>query len=282
MSPEVQSRVPVAIYYRPQTKLREGNVFTGVCDSVHTGDAWSGGGLVPGVVPGPGECLVPGGGCLMEAPRTATAADGTHPTGMHSCFQKSLCWQVKRNFPYAYLYFGNKEVLSNFNREECNCVLQSRKTFDAHNLRNRLHCYEMACKYMHLVSFNLSPQIGFQIAMQPLFDCSVTANEFVHCKPEFTSDCLDEWFLLQDFNQASLTKTVSLAIQRLVSTHSNCNPFLGEGYSWEIKAQSAKIFLNFNFLGWGAGGVFLGSQNSKCQDLPKFQFWGDGGILGKV
>ena len=36
-------------FYRPQTKLREGNVFTGVCDSVHggclvPGGVWSGGG----------------------------------------------------------------------------------------------------------------------------------------------------------------------------------------------------------------------------------------------
>ena len=54
-------------------------------------------------VPGPGGCLVrgvpgPGGGvgCLLggvwsggawwSLPRTATAADGTHPNGMHSCY----------------------------------------------------------------------------------------------------------------------------------------------------------------------------------------------------
>ena len=59
-----------------------------------------GGCLVQGVpdprgVPGPGGacsqvvvwcggCLVPGE-CLVETPRTATAAGGTHPTGMHSC-----------------------------------------------------------------------------------------------------------------------------------------------------------------------------------------------------
>ena len=49
------------------------------------GGAWSGGGLVPG------GCLVTGkgvpapGGCLVETPQTATAAGGTHPTGMHSC-----------------------------------------------------------------------------------------------------------------------------------------------------------------------------------------------------
>ena len=45
---------------------------------------------------GPGGCLVLGGawsregvpgpgGFLVETPRTATAAGGTHPTGMHSC-----------------------------------------------------------------------------------------------------------------------------------------------------------------------------------------------------
>ena len=55
--------------YRPQTKLREGYVFTGVCDSVHR---W-------GWVPGPRGCLIRGGcawfwggmwvwsgGCLVE------------------------------------------------------------------------------------------------------------------------------------------------------------------------------------------------------------------------
>ena len=50
--------------------------------------------LVPGV-PGPRGCLSWGGllqgglpapgGCLVEIHRTATAAGGTHPTGMHSC-----------------------------------------------------------------------------------------------------------------------------------------------------------------------------------------------------
>ena len=54
-------------YYRPQTKLRKGNVFTGVCDSVHrVGGAWSRG----------------GGGVSA-----ATAAGITHPTGMYSSFK---------------------------------------------------------------------------------------------------------------------------------------------------------------------------------------------------
>ena len=58
------------IYYRPQTKLRKGNVFTPVCDSVHGGvyTPWT-------------HTHTPG----HPPPETVTAADGTHPTGMHSC-----------------------------------------------------------------------------------------------------------------------------------------------------------------------------------------------------
>ena len=77
-----------AIHYRPQTKLREGNVCTGVCDSVHRGGV-----SAPSWVPGPGGSLPGGvsgpGGCLVETPWTATAAGGTHPTGMHSCCNQS-------------------------------------------------------------------------------------------------------------------------------------------------------------------------------------------------
>ena len=42
----------------------------------------------------------------------------------------------------------------------------------------------------------------------------------------------------------------------------------------QVKTQSAKICLNFNFRGRGYS---LPSQNSKCQDLPKFQFSRGGG-----
>ena len=40
--------------------------------------------------------------------------------------------------------------------------------------------------------------------------------------------------------------------------------FIGRGYSWVAKTQSAKCFH------WGR--VFLGSQNSKCQVLATFSF----------
>ena len=51
--------------YRPQrSKVRQGSVFTRVCHSVHR--AARHGPPLPTV--------------------TTTAADGTHPTGMHSCY----------------------------------------------------------------------------------------------------------------------------------------------------------------------------------------------------
>ena len=65
------------------------------------GGAWSQGGAWSRGVHGSGRCLLPGGwgcmvpgglllvggGCLVETPPpTATAAGGTHPTGMHSCW----------------------------------------------------------------------------------------------------------------------------------------------------------------------------------------------------
>ena len=81
-------------YYRPQTKLWEGNVFTGVCDSVHRGGAWSWGevwsregGLVPGglvrQVPSPRGVWSRGGawswgGAWWRSSRMATVAGGTH------------------------------------------------------------------------------------------------------------------------------------------------------------------------------------------------------------
>ena len=108
----------------PATKLGQGYIFTGVCDSVHGGGGGCGGGIpacIAGDIP---ACLAAGGvlsqhalqeGCLLPGgawsrgaalggvpglggacsqgvcswwrppPRTATAAGGTHPTGMHSC-----------------------------------------------------------------------------------------------------------------------------------------------------------------------------------------------------
>ena len=84
---------PHKYFYRPQTKLREGYVFTRVCDSVHRGvcvyhpqaDTPGQTPLPPwadtprpvhaGIHPLPAQCM----------PEYGKQAGGTHPTGMHSC-----------------------------------------------------------------------------------------------------------------------------------------------------------------------------------------------------
>ena len=65
------------------------SVHRGVClvqgGSAPRGVPGPGGGLLPGGLPGPGGVSAPGGMPGGDPP-TATAAGGTHPTGMHSCF----------------------------------------------------------------------------------------------------------------------------------------------------------------------------------------------------
>ena len=67
-------------------------MFTSVCLSTGRVPGRGGGGVCSRGVPGPGGGSDPGGlpgprRGLVEtlSPRTATAAGGTHPTGMHSC-----------------------------------------------------------------------------------------------------------------------------------------------------------------------------------------------------
>ena len=69
--------------YHPQMKLREGNVFTPVCDSVHRGMVCIPAGVVSAWGWPPGTPGHPSPG--QTPPETATEAGGTHPTGMHSC-----------------------------------------------------------------------------------------------------------------------------------------------------------------------------------------------------
>ena len=110
-------------YYRPQRSCGQGYVFTRVCHSVNRGGvcSWgvsalggvcSGGCLFPGGVSALRGCLLPGGVCLGGVcsrgclpPGVVSAclfwgggkqssaygqwAAGTHPTGMHSCY--NLC-----------------------------------------------------------------------------------------------------------------------------------------------------------------------------------------------
>ena len=65
-------------FYRPQTKLREGNVFTPVCHSVHGWGGWD------GVSDSASRGWIPPWADTPPVEMTIEAG-GTHPTGMHSC-----------------------------------------------------------------------------------------------------------------------------------------------------------------------------------------------------
>ena len=64
-------------------------MFTGVCLSTGGGYLVPGGCLVLGGLWSGGMGRLVWGGAVPggDPPRTATAAGGTHPTGMHSCFK---------------------------------------------------------------------------------------------------------------------------------------------------------------------------------------------------
>ena len=113
------------LFVPPATKLGQGNVFTGVCDSVNRGVSSPGGCLLRGCLVRWGWCLLPRGGacsggwCLFRGvsalggvvsapggvcswggawwrpPGTVTAAGGTHPTRMHSCYTLHLKFNGK-------------------------------------------------------------------------------------------------------------------------------------------------------------------------------------------
>ena len=74
------------------------------------------------------------------------------------------------------------------------------------------------------------------------------------------------------------TRWYPWGIQRLVSTYSNRHWDKGGGAgSQNSKCQDLP---KFQFSG---GGGCSGSQIPKCQDLPKFQFfWGGGGVLNQI
>ena len=75
----------------PAHEVCEGYVFTRVCLSTG-GSAWGSACSRGRGTCSWGECLLQGRGC-GDPPRSATAAGGTHPTGMHSCYfcHKNTC-----------------------------------------------------------------------------------------------------------------------------------------------------------------------------------------------
>ena len=73
--------------YRLRTKLREGNVFTPFCDSVHREvmSAQWGGVHPPGEIPPREDSPLGKHAPKNPTPKTGTEAGSTHPTGIHSC-----------------------------------------------------------------------------------------------------------------------------------------------------------------------------------------------------
>ena len=100
-------------YYRPQ-RSSEGYVFTRVCHSVHRGVCLSACWDTTPQEQTPPEQTPPGGDPLEQTPpreqiprsrhpQTATVADGTHPTGMHSCYRSAplnAAEQARNNIYY--------------------------------------------------------------------------------------------------------------------------------------------------------------------------------------
>ena len=105
------------IHYRAQTKLREGNIFTPVCDCVHGGGGFSvhricqgslsRGGLFLGVLCPQGlpGGLCPGGLCpgwsLSGRHPVREGAGNTHLTGMHSCLNFLHSFFTSSSCPYT-------------------------------------------------------------------------------------------------------------------------------------------------------------------------------------
>ena len=95
-----------SFFYRPKRSFGQGNVFTGVCDSVHRG----GGGMVWGgwgwYGPGGGPPNFRGGGSnffgrgRVSTGIRSTFGRGTHPTGMHSFYVRNcFCFFVTHKVP---------------------------------------------------------------------------------------------------------------------------------------------------------------------------------------
>ena len=91
--PDLDPQLLLCPFLPPATKLGQGNVFTGVCDSVHSGGAWLLGGMRGFRGEGQaGACVVAGGHAWLprgvHGCRGARMVAGGHvwlPGGMHGC-----------------------------------------------------------------------------------------------------------------------------------------------------------------------------------------------------
>ena len=102
MAPPIRTYV-IQAFLPSATKLRRFCFYS--CLSVHSGGSASVQVGIPIPPPGPGTPLRTRHPSRTRHPpqETATAADGTHPTGMHSCFKKLSWRQVTSGYISSYI-----------------------------------------------------------------------------------------------------------------------------------------------------------------------------------
>ena len=81
----LSSKILKLVSYRPNTKYGEGNVFTGICDTMQWAGTGGGGGVADGCTPPPRS---------MWQKTDGQQASDTHPTGVHSCYCLYVCLSV--------------------------------------------------------------------------------------------------------------------------------------------------------------------------------------------
>ena len=103
-------------HYRPQTKLREGNVFTGVCDSVHGG------------VPGPGGLWFQWGGAWSGGAGPGGSGLGGVPGGDHAdgycCGRYTSYWNAFLLLIPVNISFSNTIQYVGYFIQKCNNTIQ--------------------------------------------------------------------------------------------------------------------------------------------------------------
>ena len=91
-------QIPNILHFLPSTnEVCEGYVFAPVCHSVHGGGVSVS--VHAGIHPSPSSRHPP-------PQQTATAADGTHPTGMHSCIYFVLSCHIFLHFSDSNCFHG--------------------------------------------------------------------------------------------------------------------------------------------------------------------------------
>ena len=131
----------------------------------------TGGCLLPGGVPAPwggGACC---GGCLVETPSgTATAAGGTHPTGLHSCYQYFSKWVIIPKWVISNIMLPHRLSV-----RVCYFVLRTRRRICSTN-GNKINKKSMD---------ELRQVMNIYSPVKPSHNCSHSCSNFGVCLHQF-------------------------------------------------------------------------------------------------